>query len=109
MIRIVPVALALAVLAPAALATAAFAQGVSGSDYVRANLRVGAPVFGPTGRQIAIVESVAKSGIVVRGDTGPVTVPRTAFGPGSKGLVLNYTANELAKRQAAQAAENLPQ
>ena len=91
---------------PAATITAAQAQGVSGTAFVAAQLRPGAPVFNATGRNLGTIESVSRDSAVLMSRSGPVTISKLAFGPSSKGLFVDLTDARLAVLARNEAARN---
>lgn len=86
--------MALAAVAAAGLATAAYAQDVT----------VGATVYGPDGAQVGTVESVANGVVTVDTGTHKAPLPANAFAEGENGPIVSVNKADLDAMIAEQLA-----
>ena len=68
----------------------------------RTQIVAGAVVHGVQGQPIGTIKSVTGDTVLVTTDKGEVTLPVTAFGPGSNGILIGMTADQFDAAVAAQ-------
>jgi hypothetical protein len=88
-------------------ATTATAQTMAPAGVVASQLKVGAKVYDPAGVELAVIESVTPTNIIISTGTSKVSLAPSSLGVGAKGPVLIATRAQLdaAGAGAADAAE----
>jgi hypothetical protein len=92
--------IALAGVGSASVPAVAFAQDAS---QLRALMRPGSSVFGSSGKEVGVIESVDKKTFVMKTPDGPVTLSRGVISLGVKGLRIDKTTSQVRELAEAQA------
>jgi hypothetical protein len=96
--------LATALLGALLVPASALAQAES-APAAGASLAVGATVYDPQGGEVGTIESVSGDSVVLNTGTNKATLPKTAFGSGSKGPTVNATKAQVDAAVAQAAAK----